>query len=726
MYISVSDAAEKFNISKRRVQALCEQGRIEGANRMSGVWLIPTDAQKPVDARRKSGVSENQLSPFDELYKIEDEKLTITQVCDLLSISQATAKNWIRLGKLKKDSDSETFDKAYIETLMTEIKSGKDGRLKSRRNKKNVSGKALYKDYIKSEGNREIVEGILSSCKQITEEELRVILACFAIQLYQQSCGVTVLEDALFQNQAQISNHNVFNDLLADLLGNIDMSKFDLTNIQSALEYKIQFVPLEDTLGFVYISLRDLSHRKQTGAYYTPAKTVNTLIGNLQKCIDLENKTVCDPCCGTGNFLIGLVGNGANVNNLYGQDMDEISILIARINMFLLDNSITKERLYSQFVCDNTLSNTFSHKFSVVLGNPPWGYDYSKEEITYLTSNYITAKCKGMESYDLFVEKGLAMLEENGYLAYVLPEAILSVTSHRKARELIVNSTAFKFICYLGNAFSGVQCPAIILGIQNGHKGQTKHCRIELGNGEFIINSNREIDASLFSFNMNDEEYDCLRVISSVKNAKYLANNAKFALGIVTGNNKEYIKDAKSEGLEIILKGSDVYRYAMKDTHNYIHFAPENFQQVAPTEIYRAKEKLLYRFISEVPVFTYDNKQTLSLNSCNILIPQIEGMDIKYVLAILNSSITAYFISKKYNSVKLLRSHIESLPIPMVSAEKQRGIIQKVEHIMNSNENIVGLYAELDNEIMALYSLSDKQRETIRTALSGKNLFLLE
>ncbi|MCH5321323.1 MAG: N-6 DNA methylase [Eubacterium sp.] len=726
MYISVSDAAEKFNISKRRVQILCEQGRIEGANRVSGIWLIPDDAQKPVDARRKKTVPENQLSLFDELYEIEDDKLTITQVCDLLSISRATAKNWIRLGKLKTISNSETFDKTYIETLLTEIRSGKDSRLKSRRNKQSVSGKVIYKDYITNECNRKIVEEILNYCDQITEEELRVILACFAIQLYQQSCGAAVSYDSLFQNQTQVSNNNVFNYLIADLIGNIDMSKFDSTNIRSDLEYQIQFVPLEDTLGFVYISLRDLSCRKQTGAYYTPAKTVNTLISNLQKCFNLKNKTVCDPCCGTGNFLIGLISNGASANNLYGQDIDEISIQIARINMFLLDNSITKEQLYSQFVCDNTLSNTFSQKFSVVLGNPPWGYNFNKEEIAYLTMNYITAKSKGMESYDLFVEKGLAMLEEKGCLAYVLPEAILSVSSHQQARELIINKAAFKFVCYLGNAFSGVQCPAVILGLQNGYKGQTKLCRVELNNNEFVIKEDREIDAALFSFNMNDEEYDCLRVISSVQNAKYLANNAKFALGIVTGNNKEYIKDTKSEGSEIVLKGSDVYRYAMKETSNYIHFAPESFQQVAPTEIYRAKEKLLYRFISEVPVFTYDNKQTLSLNSCNILIPQIEGINIKYVLAILNSSVAAYFISKKYNSVKLLRSHIESLPIPMISAEKQSEIIKKVEHIMMPSENISGLYEELDNEIMDIYSLSSKQRETIQAALSGKNLFILE
>ena len=162
----------------------------------------------------------------------------------------------------------------------------------------------------------------------------------------------------------------------------------------------------------------------------------------------------------------------------------------------------------------------------------------------------------------------------------------------------------------------------------------------------------------------------------------------------------------------------------MKETDNYIQFAPEKFQQVAPTEMYQAEEKLLYRFIAEVPVFTYDNQQTLSLNSCNILIPQIEGMNIKYVLAILNSSVAAYFINKKYNSVKLLRSHIESLPIPMVSAEKQNDIIRKVDHIMNSNENISGLYEDLDSNIMALYGLTAKQTDIIRTSLRGKASFL--
>lgn len=654
------------------------------------------------------------------------KKLNIDQVCELLFVSRATVKNWVRLGKLKTNPDGKTFDKKYMETLIAEMRDGKDNRLKSRRNKKSVSGKVLYKDYIKSNHNREIVKDILHACEQMSEAELRVILADFAIQLYQQSSGTVVSEDGLLKGKSRITNNDVFNDLIQDILGNMDVSKLDLTSIQAALNCRVQFVPFEDTLGFVYISLRDRSHRKQTGTYYTPEQTVTTLINNLKKCFDLKNKTVCDPCCGTGNFLIGLVGNGVKIENLYGQDIDEISILIVRINMFLLDNRITKAQLYSQFVCGNTLSDTFPCKFSVVLGNPPWGYDFSKEETAYLISNYITAKNRGMESYDLFVEKGLEMLEDNGYLAYVLPEAILSVSAHQQARERIVKKTAFRFVSYLGNAFSGVQCPAVILGIQNGYHGETRGCRIELDQEEFTIKEDRAVDAALFSFRMSDEEYDCLRAISSVQNARYLANHAKFALGIVTGNNKEYISDTKKDGMEAILKGGDIFRYARKETDNYIHFAPEKFQQVAPTEMYRAEEKLLYRFIAEVPVFTYDDQQTLSLNSCNILIPQIAGMDIKYVLAILNSSVAAYFIHKKYNSVKLLRSHIESLPIPVVSAEKQKNIIKKVDRIMNDSENISGLYRDLDRDIMELYGLTVGQIDIIQTALSGKNTFLKE
>lgn len=53
-FISVQDAAQKWGISERRIQKLCEENRIDGAVKFSRMWLIPKDAQKPKDARLKT------------------------------------------------------------------------------------------------------------------------------------------------------------------------------------------------------------------------------------------------------------------------------------------------------------------------------------------------------------------------------------------------------------------------------------------------------------------------------------------------------------------------------------------------------------------------------------------------------------------------------------------------------------------------------------------------
>ena len=54
-YISASEAASKWGLSSRRVGLLCNEGRIEGAQKAGATWIIPEDAQKPSDARIKSG-----------------------------------------------------------------------------------------------------------------------------------------------------------------------------------------------------------------------------------------------------------------------------------------------------------------------------------------------------------------------------------------------------------------------------------------------------------------------------------------------------------------------------------------------------------------------------------------------------------------------------------------------------------------------------------------------
>lgn len=52
-YMTAQEAAEKWNVSLRWVQRLCKENRIEGVLHINRVWLIPQDAKKPFDRRRK-------------------------------------------------------------------------------------------------------------------------------------------------------------------------------------------------------------------------------------------------------------------------------------------------------------------------------------------------------------------------------------------------------------------------------------------------------------------------------------------------------------------------------------------------------------------------------------------------------------------------------------------------------------------------------------------------
>ena len=52
-YITVQEAADKWGIAPRQVQILCKSNRIVGATRMSRIWIIPEDAEKPTNDKRR-------------------------------------------------------------------------------------------------------------------------------------------------------------------------------------------------------------------------------------------------------------------------------------------------------------------------------------------------------------------------------------------------------------------------------------------------------------------------------------------------------------------------------------------------------------------------------------------------------------------------------------------------------------------------------------------------
>jgi hypothetical protein len=61
-YLTVKEAGEKWGITARMVTYYCVDGRIKGAEKKGNLWLVPIDAEKPIDGRMRGGASDNENS----------------------------------------------------------------------------------------------------------------------------------------------------------------------------------------------------------------------------------------------------------------------------------------------------------------------------------------------------------------------------------------------------------------------------------------------------------------------------------------------------------------------------------------------------------------------------------------------------------------------------------------------------------------------------------------
>ena len=670
---------------------------------------------------------------------MEDNGLIgLKDACAELSISVATGKNWLKLGKMLPslvEGKTAYFTRAYLDQLKLELQSGQNRALKSRRNKKYVSGNSLYKAYVSEKSvNVAHVQKLLAifSCQkiEISNDIIKCVLA---------ECAVCLLSKAL-----NVSNHRHRYFLSGFLKHEIDLGGFScfitdllqgVVNVDAIIrdnlclfEIDYELESHEDIIGLLYISCKNVANRKAIGAYYTPTSVVKKLIDAL---FENENKKsekrVLDPCCGTGNFLLQLSDEFV-VNNIFANDIDEISVKITRINLAIKYRPTDVKVLYTNVTQINYLADYHNTEFDYILGNPPWGYNFSEGESMFLRQNYDSAMGKNVESYDVFIECALKHMKKGGKLSFVLPEAILNVKAHAPIRQFIIDNTSISFLSYLGNTFDKVQCPCIILEMTNtGEKINCCGLKVNDNGKEYILKKDRVVSSDYFSFLTTDDEQSVLDKINNVTPKEKLEGKAVFALGIVTGDNKSYISSEKNSANEMILKGIDIYKYKASESGNYIDFKPESFQQIAPIEYYRAPEKLLYRFICNQLVFAYDDQQRLSLNSCNIVIPKIHDLSVKYIMAILNSRMAQFVFKKQFNSVKVLRSHIEQMPIPIADQATQEMIQEKVDLLIASQDEqlLNELYDDLDSEIKKLYKLTEHEYSIIKQSMATENLFLV-
>jgi hypothetical protein len=413
---------------------------------------------------------------------------------------------------------------------------------------------------------------------------------------------------------------------------------------------------------------RTAGETSRTGSFFTPDHIVDDMLNDYK--ID-NGSSLCDPCCGEGIFLrrsAAIFGPGVF---LFGTDIDPLALGCA-------NKHLGKTKNHFNLSCVNNLFEEETEKHDFIFTNPPWGAHFSEHEKRKLCLLYPEAVSG--DSLEYFLIKGFRSLRKGGIMSYLLPESYLNVDRFKTSREYFLKNSSILKIRNYGKIFKGVFTNVIRIDIQK-NPPQSSH-KIILNDSSTVLQAGFSSEPSL-RFNISyksDLERD---LVLSLYERPFttLKNNSDWSLGIVTGNNSEFVSTERTEDYSLpLVTGKNLSQYRLTGKLSYLKNEFSRMQQVPRNDLFK-KEKLFYKFISDKPVFAYDKSGLHSLNSANVLIPRLDKYPVKAVMAILNSKLIGFFYTRKIGGLKVLRSSLEQIPFP---ADPDHEIILRLNELADN------------------------------------------
>lgn len=574
-------------------------------------------------------------------------------------ISRATARNWQRLHTPAAD------------------------RLTARANKRKSGKRVLPLEYFRNKENALFVQNTLDEIDRHP---------CWDIMSVFFSLAIALLKSAGIYEKPHVLS----------VLSEYDKTASRYEALTTALLPQDEF----DILGLIYQSYLREGTKNIIGSYYTPEKIARYMTNGFTFS---NGELFLDPCCGSGAFLLAVPA--AHPKQIFGVDNDKVAVFIAKINLLLhyRDFEFIPQIYALDFLVDD--SNIQRHPifgkiFDYIATNPPWGaMDAQQHKI----QPPIAAK----ETFSYFFVKAHRQLQKNGTIRFLFPESILKVKIHKDIRQFILNTAGLVSLTLYDDMFSGVTTKYIDIACSSAADKET--FTVCTKGKKKIIATKTIYETKNLVFNFLSPKD--IAIVQTVKErGRCSLQGSLWALGIVTGDNKGKISPTCAAGMEKIYTGKEIQPFILKPAKNYIRYDRNQLQQVARECIYRAPEKLVYKFISNRLVFAYDDSRSLFLNSANILIPAIPSMSVKSVMAFLNSTLFQFMYMKLFGEVKILKGNLLELPFPEISAKENHALTACVDDILKGD---LARQAAIDDRIFAIYGFTDDSIAYIRRTVHG-------